>query len=96
MINEMATIQTDLKLENHIKDFTTTLKHNNNNCNISSSNSSNGHTLTGAGTMTTMKRVAATATASSTSLTNFDSQNIMDNIKGKLYIFFFIKFVKDI
>lgn len=86
MINEMATIQTDLKLENHIKDFTTTLKHNNNNnCNIS--NSSNGHTLTGAGTMTTMKRVAATATASSTSLTNFDSQNIMDNIKGKLYIF---------
>lgn len=88
MFNEMATIQTDLKLENHIKDFTTTLKHNNNNnCNISSSNSSNGHTLTGAGTMTTMKRVAATATASSTSLTNFDSQNIMDNIKGKLYTF---------
>lgn len=88
MINEMATIQTDLKLENHIKDFTTTLKHNNNNnCNISSSNSSNGHTLTGAGTMTTMKRVAATATAS-TSLTNFDSQNIMDNIKGKLYTFY--------
>ncbi|KAM7359762.1 waterproof isoform 1-T2 [Cochliomyia hominivorax] len=67
MINEMATIQTDLKLENHIKDFATTLKHNNNN--------NNAHTLTAA----TMKTITATTTT--TPLTNIDNNNIMDTIK---------------
>ncbi|XP_065355218.1 fatty acyl-CoA reductase wat [Calliphora vicina] len=72
MINEMATIQTDLKLENHIKDFATTLKHNNNNNNTT-------HTLAAA---TTMKTGALTFTTTTTQpLTNIDTKNIMDTVK---------------
>lgn len=73
MINEMATIQTDLKLENHIKDFATTFKHNNNN--------NSTHTLA----MTTTVKTTAShlTTTTATALTNIDTKNIMDTIKGK-------------
>lgn len=89
MINEMATtLQTDLKLENHMKEFATSLKHTHNQVPTpltttaaQTKSTTNMKTLQNGTHQTGL--AAATATAA---LTNIDTKNIILNtITGKYY-----------